>query len=615
MPIDLKSKIAALPRQPGVYIHRDVNNKPLYIGKAKNLRSRVRSYFQESRPLDGRLGIMVRKVADIDVIVTDTEAEALILENNMIKELRPRYNINLRDDKSYPYVCIKNERFPRVFPTRRIINDGSKYFGPYTSVKNLNLVLDTIRSLFKLRTCSLHLNQDAIDSGKYSTCLEYHIKNCAAPCVGYQSEEEYNLVIDQVEQLLNGKTKALRDLLNDEMNRQADLMNFEEAADLRDRIAALEKYSKRQRVISNDFEDRDVFAIAINDANKVGCGAMFKVREGVVIGRQHKYLKGIEGLSEEQVMQAWVERYYSEAAFYPDEILLATPLEDEDTILDFLRERKGRSPALKVPVRGDKAGLARLVATNARLLLDGHLLEIEKEKEARIPFALKSLQADLRLKALPRRMECFDISHLAGTGTVASCVVFENGLPRKSDYRTYNIRTVEDGKPDDFQSMREAITRRYRKVLENNGPWPDLLVIDGGKGQLSSAVEALKEVDVYGRFPVVGLAKRLEEVFFPYDTESVLIPKTSGALQILQRIRNEAHRFAITSQRKKRKKTTLQSQLTQIDGVGQKTARKLMKRFGSVRRIKKASLEELVETVGASVGTKVHAYFQVEANK
>ena len=615
MPVDLKSKIAALPTRPGVYIHRDVNDKPLYVGKAKNLRSRVRSYFQENRPLDGRLGIMVRKVADIDVIVTDTEAEALILENNIIKELRPRYNINLRDDKSYPYVCIKNERFPRVFPTRRILDDGSKYFGPYTSVKNLNLVLDTIRSLFKLRTCSLNLNQKAIDDGKYSTCLEYHIQNCAGPCVGYQTEEDYNIVIAQVEQLLNGKTKALRDLLQDEMKRQAGLMKFEDAADLRDRIQALEKYSRRQRVISNDFEDRDVFALAINSENSLGCGAMFKVREGVVIGRQYKYLKGIKEQSEEQVMQAWVERYYSETSFYPDEILLSTPLHDEEPLLDFLREKKGRTPALKVPVRGDKAGLTRMVATNARLLLDEHLLEIEKEKEARIPFALKSLEADLRLKRLPKRMECFDISHLAGTGTVASCVVFENGLPKKSEYRTYKIRTVEDGKPDDFQSMREAITRRYKRVLENNGPWPDLLVIDGGKGQLSSAVEALKTVDVYGKFPVVGLAKRLEEVFFPYDTESVLIPKTSGALQILQRIRNEAHRFAITSQRKQRKKTTLKSQLTNIDGIGEKTAQKLIRRFGSVRKIAEATEDELIEVVGQSLGTRVYIYFQALATQ
>ncbi|NND73360.1 MAG: excinuclease ABC subunit C [Rhodothermales bacterium] len=614
MPIDLNTKVSALPRQPGVYIHRDVNGKPLYIGKAKNLRSRVRSYFQESRPLDGRLGVMVRKVADVDVIVTHTEAEALILENNLIKELRPRYNINLRDDKSYPYVCIKNERFPRVFPTRKIVNDGSKYFGPYTSVKNLRIVLDTIRSLFKLRTCSLNLRQDSIEEGKFSTCLEYHIDNCAGPCVGYQSEESYMNVIAQVEQLLNGKTKALRSLLEEEMHDQADSMNFEAAADLRDRINALEKYSRRQRIVSNDFEDRDVFAISVNAENKIGCGTVFQVREGVVVGRQRKYLRGLQDRPLPMIMQAWVERYYSEATFFPDEILLADPLEDEEPLLDFLRQKKGRTPAIKIPVRGDKAALVRMVSMNARVQLDEYLLEIEKEKEARIPYALKSLQADLRLRSLPKRMECFDISHLAGTGTVASCVVFENGLPKKSEYRTYNIRTVEDGKPDDFQSMKEAVTRRYRRVLENNGPWPELVVIDGGKGQLSSAVEALKEVGAYGQFQVIGLAKRLEEVFFPFDSDSVIIPKTSAALQILQRIRNEAHRFAVTSQRKQRKKKTLTSELTSIDGVGEKTARKLMKHFGSVRRIKNADLAALADAVGDRLGTRVYSYFNEAAD-
>lgn len=610
---ELREKLNNLPTRPGVYQHKDSEGNVLYVGKAKNLRSRVRSYFQEAKPADGRLRIMIRKINDTEVIVTDTEAEALILENNLIKKLKPRYNINLRDDKSYPFICIKNERFPRVFPTRRVRKDGSKYFGPYTDVKNMRLMLRTIRSIFMLRTCNLNLTQSAIDAGKYQPCLEYHIKKCAAPCVGLQSEADYNQTIMQIEKLLNGHTKELIGLLRDEMKRLASEMKFEEAASLRDRIAALEKYSARQRIVSQDFEDRDVFALAVDREESVACGVLFKVREGTVIGRQHKYIRRIEGLTDESLLQSLLESYYTETTFFPEEVLLSHDIPDPEPLEEVLRRGRGKKVGIRMPQRGDKAGLVRMVETNANLLLDEWKLQKEKRGEDRIPFAVKKLHKDLRLDDLPRRMECFDISHLSGTGTVASCVVFQDGKPRKSDYRHYKIRSAE-GKPDDYLSMREVISRRYKRILADDGPWPDLVVIDGGKGQLSSAVEALREVGAYGRFPVIGLAKRLEEVFFPGDSESMLIAKDSASLQLLQRLRNEAHRFAISFQRTQRTKRTIRTELTEIPGIGPKVSARLIGTFGSVKQVREASEEQLSAVVGPARARAVKTYFaeQVE---
>ncbi len=609
----LQNKLANLPARPGVYQHKDEKGKVIYVGKAKNLRNRVRSYFQEGRPREGRIAILISKIRDIELIVTDTEAEALILENNLIKKLKPRYNVRLRDDKAYPFICIKNEPFPRIFPTRRVQRDGSKYFGPYTDVKTMKLMLQTIRMIFKIRTCSLNLRPEPIAAGKYQVCLEYHINKCAGPCVGEQDEASYNQTIKQVEQLLNGHTRELIGLLEDEMKQLAADMRFEDAAGMRDQIKAVKKYSEKQRIVAQDFVDRDLFALSLNREIDTACGVLFKVREGKVIGRQHKYMKPIEGVEEADLMQRFLENYYTEATFFPEEVLLAVMPPSPDPLEELLTERRGKKTVLKVPERGDKAGLLRLVEANAKLLMDEYRLEKEKQEEGRIPHAVKTLQSDLYLKTLPRHIECFDISHLAGTGTVASCVVFEDGRPKKSAYRTYKIRSVE-GKPDDFESMREVISRRYKKLLEENGPWPDLVVIDGGKGQLSSAVTALNSVDVYGKFAVVGLAKRLEEVFFPGDQESMQIAKTSASLQLLQRIRNEAHRFAITFQRKQRAKSTLHSELHEIPGVGEKTARKLLKHFGSVKRVKEAPLEELKQLVGPSVAGKVFDHFKPEQN-
>jgi excinuclease ABC subunit C len=610
----LEQKLKGVPRRPGVYLHKDADGKALYVGKAKNLRSRVRSYFQQSRPREGRLAAMMGKVEDVEVIVTDTEVEALILENNLIKQLKPRYNVNLRDDKSYPFICIKKERFPRVFPTRNVKKDGSTYFGPYTDVKNMKLMLRTIRSIFKLRTCTLNLSQEAVDAGKYEACLEFHIKKCAAPCVDRQSEEDYLRTIGQVEKLLNGHTRELIGLLRDEMERLSGAMVFEEAADLRDRIRALEKYSRRQKVVSSDEADRDLFAIEAAPEEDVACGVIFKVREGKVIGRQHKYIRPIEGLDASVLMQRLVEDYYTNTAFFPDEVLLAHSVAEPAPIEELLARERGKKVPLRVPRRGPKASLMRMVETNARMLLEEWKIQKVKRGEERIPHAVRALREDLRLDALPLRMECFDISHLSGTGTVASCIVFENGRPRKTDYRHFKIRSTEHGTPDDYLAMEEVVTRRYRSIAKEDGPWPNLVVIDGGKGQLSAATSALREIGVYGRFPVIGLAKRLEEVYFPGDSDPLYIPRVSTSLQLLQRARNEAHRFAVALQRKQRSKATLHTELRAIRGVGEKTARKLITTFGSVQRVREAGEEAVRGVVGPALAHRIADFLGSEEN-
>jgi len=613
-PDALSQKLESLPTASGVYKFLDDEDSVLYVGKAKNLRKRVRTYFQQSRQRDGRIDVMVQKAVDVDVIVTDTEVEALILENNQIKELQPRYNVNLRDDKTYPYICIKNERFPRVFKTRTVKQDGSKYFGPYTDVSKMNKMMEAIRSVFQLRTCSLDLTEEKIEAGKYDVCLQYHIDNCKAPCVGKQSERDYRETIEQVEKLLNGQTQALIDLLEDEMYEQSEEQNFEEAARLRDQIEALQKYSQQQKVVSQDFADRDVFALHVDRDEGIGCGVLFQVREGKMIGKRHTYLRRIEGRTDEELILSFVENYYADANFVPEEVLLshdpnAHPAQDTHALEELLRQQQGRRVPIRVPQQGDKASLTRMAASNAKLLVGEWKTQQMKRERDRIPESVKSLKEELRMEALPRRIDGIDVSHHGGKETVASCVVFTDGTPRKSDYRTYKIRSTEEGRPDDYQAMREVVERRYSRMIEEDGPWPDLVVIDGGKGQLNTAVEVLKDVGAYDRFDVIGLAKRLEEVFRPGDSAPVLIGKDSPALQLLQKVRNEAHRFAVTYQRKRRKKQTLQSELLDIHGIGPKTAQKLLSQFGSVAKVKEAEEDALAEVVGPAKAETVATYY------
>ena len=613
-PEALVQKVDSLPTASGVYKFLDDEGSVLYVGKAKNLRNRVRTYFQQSRQRDGRIEVMVQRAVDVDVIVTDTEAEALILENNQIKELQPRYNVNLRDDKTYPYICIKNERFPRVFKTRTVKQDGSKYFGPYTDVSKMNTMMDAIRSVFQLRTCSLDLSQEKINAGKYDVCLQHHIDNCKAPCVGKQSEADYMETIEQVEKLLNGQTQELIDLLKDEMEEQSDRHNFEEAARLRDQIQALKTYSQDQKVVSQDFADRDVFSLHVDRDDRIACGVLFRVREGKMIGKRHKYIRHIEGRKDEELILSFVEDYYADAHFVPEEVLLshdpnAHPAQDTHAIEELLRQEQSRKVPIKVPQQGEKASLVRMATSNAKLLVGEWKTQQMKRERDRIPESVKALKGELGMDELPRRIDGIDVSHHGGKETVASCVVFTDGTPRKSDYRTYKIRSTDEGTPDDYQAMREVVDRRYRRMIDEDGPWPDLVVIDGGKGQLNAAVEVLDDLGVLDRFQVIGLAKRLEEVFTPGNSAPILIGKDSPALQLLQKVRNEAHRFAVTYQRKRRKKQTLQSELLDIHGIGPKTAQKLLGEFGSVAKVKEADEESLVAVVGSAKGETVYEYY------
>lgn len=606
--IPLSEKIANLPLSPGVYIYRDKGGSVLYVGKAKKLRNRVRSYFQDSGPADGRIRTMVSKIADLEVVITGSEAEALILENNFIKQYEPRYNIMYRDDKSYPYICITQDEKPRVYPTRTIIKDGSKYYGPYDSVTNMKRMLETIRKAFDLCTCAVSIKNIDKTRGvpKWHSCFDDYLQNCS----GDWDPEGYKVIIKKVERLLNGQTEALLRELKEEMQIASDALAFEEAAKLRDSVAAVTRYSQRMNMVDEKQVDRDVFGISVAEDLGEACGVLFKVREGKLIGKFHRFLKNIDGLKLGDMLQSFVEDYYTGqyTAAIPDEVYLSHEMTDDEPLVDYLYQERGKKIPVHVPQKGAKAQLIKMALTNARQHLNERRLEKEKSERDRIPHAVKELKEHLRLKRLPRRIECFDNSNLQGTDPVASMVSFVDAKPRKSEYKRYHIKTVVG--PDDFASMKEILIRRYSAVMKDGSQIPDLIVVDGGKGQLSSAVEALKEIGFYGECEIIGLAKRLEEVFLPGMSESIMIPKKSTALKLLQQARDEAHRFAITFHRQKRAKRTFVTELTNIEGVGEKKAQMLLKELGSVKEIKKTSKEKLVELSGKKLGEKVYNYFR-----
>lgn len=603
----LENKINNLPKSPGVYLYKNKNGKVIYVGKAVNLRNRVKSYFQSNKPQDAKTVALVKNVFDVEYIVTDTEAEALILEDTLIKKYKPRYNIMLRDDKTYPFIRITNEDYPRIFSTRRVVRDGSKYFGPYADVKSMKRLIKLVRSIFKLRSCKLKLNDEAIKQGKFKICLDYQIGKCYGPCEGLISRNEYLENVKNAISFINGKTRAVEQELLSKMEQAAEELRFEQAAYYRNQYLTLKEYTEHQKIVTTELIDRDVFGFASED--NFACVLVFNIREGKLIGKRHFVMKNNIDSSFQDILQAGIERLYLETEFIPDEILLPFELYETHFIVEYLKARKNKKVEIVVPKLGDKKKLVNLANENAQFQLREYLLALRK-KDAELPKMLLEIQRDLHLRKPPRRIECFDNSHIQGTDYVSSLVVFKDGKPNKSEYRKFKIKTVSQN--DDFAAMREAVLRRYTRLLDEGKDLPDLIVIDGGKGQLNEAVSVLKELNIYDKVEVISIAKRLEEIFYPEQSESLILPRSSLALQLIQKIRDEAHRFALTYHRKLREKRTLTTELLNIDGVGEKTANKLLSSFGSVAQIKEKTTEELSKVVGKKVAEKIYNYFHKE---
>jgi len=600
---ELIKKIENLPKLPGVYLFKNKNDKIIYIGKAKSLYNRVKSYFTPNIN-SIKTEALVSKIHDVDVIVTDNEVEALILEANLIKQHKPRYNVNLKDDKSYPYIVITNEDFPQVYPTRRVVMDGSKYFGPYTEVKTMKHALKVLRDVFKIRSCKYNLTEETIQKGKYKVCLDYHIKKCDGPCEGLVSKEEYNKMILEVEQVLRGNIDGLINSLKEEMIKLSSELKFEKAAEIRNKLESLQVYANTQKIVSQELIDRDIITFAADVPD--GVAAIFNIRKGKLVGRKKFTFNYNLNLPDAVIFADLLRNIYSNPVEIPDQIVVSELPDEKEIIESWLKEKSGKKVKIITPKSNEELGsLLNLCKQNA--VYDLNEIKLQRmKKEGSIPYVLKSLQRDLYLSKPPIRIECFDISTLQGSDTVASLVVFENGKPKKSDYRKFIIKTVPG--QDDFASMSEVVERHYKRVLEENKPIPDLIMVDGGKGQLNSAIKILKKLGLTN-INIIGLAKRLEEIYMPEKKEPLQIPKTSSSLKLLQHIRNEAHRFAITFHREKREKRIIKSELDEIIGIGEKTIQKLLTHFGSVEAIKNSSLEQITKVIGKSKAQIVYNYF------
>lgn len=599
----LKSKLDNLPSKPGVYQFFSSKGNVIYVGKAKSLRQRVKSYFG-SNVESPKTKALVEKIENLEVIVTDSEIEALVLENNLIKQFKPRYNVNLKDDKSFPFIKVTKEPFPRIFSTRNVVKDGSKYFGPYTEVRSMKSALKMINQVFKIRSCSYDINDETIARKKYKVCLDYHIKKCDGPCEGLVSESDYNEMVQEVVKVLKGRTDELIRDLRFKMNQAVENLEYETAAALRDKIDKLTVFVSRQKIVSDDFEDRDIISVAYEGRDSA-C-SVFNIRNGKLVGKKQLRLS-IDGSEElKDIYSAAVKFYYSDFVEIPREIVLETLPEDSETLLEWLNSRSDSKVKFTIPQRGNLKSLLKMCIQNAILQLKE--IQLQKMKtQGRIPYSVSALQRDLRLKSLPVRIECFDISNIQGSDSVASMVVFVDGKPKKSEYRKFIIKEVVG--PDDFASMEEVIRRRYSKVIEQKKPIPDLIMVDGGKGQLSSAVGVLKKLGIKD-YNIIGLAKRLEEVYLPGQSDPCSIPKTSSGLKLLQQIRDEAHRFAITFHRLRRSKRTLKSELTDIKGIGPSTAEKLLKQIGSIAEISRVDESKLSEIVGEAKAKILKNYFR-----
>ncbi len=592
---ELRLKLKNLPTTPGVYMFTNAQGKIIYIGKAKNLRNRVRTYFQSARNLDPKTRRMVSRAVDFDLMLTDTEIEALILEANLIREHKPRYNIDLRDDKHFPYIKITtNEPFPRVLIVRRLEKDGATYFGPYTNSKAMRRTVTLLTHLFTIRTCNYIIPHPT--GKKQKICLDYQVKRCQGPCEDLQSEADYAESINSVIMVLSGKSQTLMERLHDKMQSASEAMEFEEAARCRDQIEAIKALMFKQKVDVGQKIDRDIIALAREDRDAVA--AVMQIREGALIGRQDFQLSADIDDGDELVLETFVQQYYNKQPNLPQEIYLPYDPSNVKLLKAWLKKLKGSVVKVHSPKKGEKLRLLDLASANARLLLDELLIQKKKQSE-RTSKMVTALKDELKLSHSPRRIVCFDISNTGETDAVGSCVYFENAKPKKSGYRHFKIKGAKS--QNDYRMMREVIGRYFHRVKKERQASPDLVVVDGGKGQLSSALAELKSLG-FDEQPVIGLAKRLEEVFVPGVSDAIVINRSSPALMLLKQVRDEAHRFAVTYNRKVRSKRTIKSALDDIPGIGPAKRTALLRHFGSLKRVKSATVEQLMEVKGISRG-------------
>lgn len=594
----LALQIQTLPDGPGVYQYYDKEDKLLYVGKAKNLKKRVSSYFNKVHDT-AKTNVMVKKIVTIRHIVVASESDALLLENNLIKKYQPRFNVLLRDDKSYPWICIKKEPFSRIFSTRRMVKDGSEYFGPYTSFRTVHTILDLIRELYPLRTCNYDLSKNNIDSGKFRVCLEYHIGNCKGPCEGHESLENYQKQVDAIREILKGNFKESLKEFKKLMGVLASEMRFEDAQKVKEKIEVLENYQSRSMVANPKITNLDVFTIISDES--VAYVNFLQISHGSVI-RSHtlEMKKKLDETDEELLTLAVIElrerfNLLSREVLVPFEIEL------------------GENIKVTVPQLGDKKQILDLSERNAKFYRIDQLKQLQiVDPDRHTNRIMAQMKKDLRLSEEPRHIECFDNSNIQGTHPVAACVVFKDGKPSKKDYRHFNIKTVEG--PNDFASMEEVVYRRYKRLLDEKEPLPQLIIIDGGKGQLSSALKSIDDLGLRGKIAIIGIAKRLEELFYPGDSIPLYLDKKSETLKVIQMLRNEAHRFGITFHRDKRSKSALNSSIDGIPGIGEKTMVVLMKHFKSVKRLKLATEKEISEVVGVSKAKKITDFYNAKTN-
>jgi|TARA_B110000908_G_scaffold44480_1_gene54153 excinuclease ABC subunit C len=593
MPTSLEIQLKTIPDSPGVYQYYDKEEKILYVGKAKNLKKRVASYFTKNHE-NAKTRILVKKIVSIKHIVVDTETDALLLENNLIKKYQPRYNIMLKDDKTYPWICIKKERFPRIFMTRRVIKDGSEYYGPYTNIRTVKVLLDLIRELYPLRTCKYDLSEEKIAVKKYKVCLEYHLGNCNGPCEDFQIEQEYLETIKAIRNIVKGNFKESLKKFQNIMQLFSEKMEFEEAQKIKEKLDLLSNYQSKSTIVNPSINNVDVFSI-ISDEN-YGYVNFFKIANGAIIQSHTTEIKKKLDESDKKILELAIveirQRFnsISKEVYVPFEIDL------------------GNTVKVTVPKLGDKKRIIELSERNAKYYRQEQFKQIKiADPDRHVKRIMTQMQKDLRLSEEPRHIECFDNSNIQGTHPVAACVVFKDGKPTKKEYRHYNIKTVEG--PDDYASMEEVVFRRYKRLLSEGQMLPQLIVIDGGKGQLSSALKSLDILGLRGKIAIIGIAKRLEEIYYPGDSIPMYLDKKSETLKIIQFLRNEAHRFGITLHRNKRSKSAIQSELEQIPNIGKQTITSLLLKFKSAKRVKTATFEELKKLLGDSRAKKIHQYF------